>query len=213
MSTKNEFFERNGYLVLSKLVRNPQDLRLPVPIDENGKRITGVFKHLRKDKIITFPCEQVDGSYDRYNYPHYKELHYQLIPVLEMALGVDVLPTYYFERFYCAGSELKKHVDRPSCEISVTLQISSNTEQWPIWFERPDGSNVSVSLNDGDAIVYKGMDIVHWREPFPSRHGRRRRIWNKIRRKEDDTYQHQIFLHYVNAQGNHVDCANDPENK
>lgn len=210
MTTKNEFFERNGYLHLSKLVRNPEDLFCPFPTDGNGKRLSGMRKHTRTGGIIEQEESQVLGSLSRYNEPTYRELHYQLVPVLQMALGVDILPTYYFDRFYSVGQELTRHVDRPSCEISVTLQVSTNRDQpWPIWFKRPDGSEVSVSMNNGDAVIYKGMDIEHWREPLKSRHGRRGRLWNKIKNIEDDTYHHQIFLHYVNGQGEYVQYAND----
>ena len=212
MSTRNEFFERNGYLPLKRLISNPEALYQPFPIDDEGNRKFGLIEYRSRGRIVTYPDEanQVSGSYSRYHYPFYKELHYQLKPVLEMALGIDLLPTYFFDRFYGVGQVLERHIDRPSCEISVSLQVSTNCDkQWPLWFLRPDGSEASVVMNDGDGVIYKGHDIEHWRDALPSRHGRRGRLWNKIRRRSDDTYHHQIFLHYVNAQGRYVEFAND----
>jgi len=93
----------------------------------------------------------------------------------------------------------------------VTLQISSNhpDDPWPIWFERPDGSESYVLMNDGDAAVYKGCEREHWRDSLPSRYNKAQRLWRKVRKIADDTYHHQIFLHYVDANGPYVHCAFD----
>jgi hypothetical protein len=95
----------------------------------------------------------------------------------------------------------------------VTLQISTNgKEPWPIWFERPDGSETYVLMKNGDAVIYKGCEREHWRDPLQSRYGKWENKWRTIRKQEDDTYHHQIFLHYVNAQGPFVHHANDRAN-
>jgi hypothetical protein len=36
-----------------------------------------------------------------------------------------MLPTYSYARIYANGDELKKHRDRPACEVSVTLHLGS----------------------------------------------------------------------------------------
>ena len=53
--------------------------------------------------------------------------------LVEEAMGIELLPTYSFSRLYYNGSELTKHVDRPSCEVSVTLNILADKD-WAIWF-------------------------------------------------------------------------------
>jgi hypothetical protein len=129
---------------------------------------------------------------------------------VEKRLGIDLLPTYFYDRFYYVGQQLKRHSDRPACEVSVTLQISTNSENpWPIWFERPDGSESYVVMKNGDAAVYKGCEREHWRDALESKYGKWENKWRTFRKKEDDTYHHQIFLHYVNAQGPFVHHAND----
>ncbi len=92
--------------------------------------------------------------------------------------NLSCLPTYSFWRCYTWGDELKKHNDRPSCEISVTVHVGSDGTEWPIFIE-----GKPVELQPGDAVLYMGFDHDHWREKF-----------------RGDWYS-QIFLHYVNAKG------------
>jgi len=62
-----------------------------------------------------------------------------------------------------------------------------------------------VLLNDGDAVLYKGCERDHWREPLPSNNN----LIKRLMKKPDDTYHHQVFFHYVLANGTRVHCAND----
>ena len=176
-----------------------------------GERLTGQLNYQRADKFTYVPDEkQVNGSLARYNVPMYKQLHFLVRKEVEKALGMDLLPTYFYDRFYYVGQQLKRHSDRPACEVSVTLQISTNSENpWPIWFNRPDGSDGYVVMKNGDAAVYKGCEREHWRDPLESKYNRMQRRIRKVRKMQDDTYHHQIFLHYVNSQGPFVHFAND----
>ena len=209
--SKNESFEKNGYLFLPKLITDPENLYCPCPLNEQGERLTGQLNYQRADKFTYVPDEkQVNGSLARYNVPMYKQLHYLVRKQVEKSLGIDLLPTYFYDRFYYVGQQLKRHSDRPACEVSVTLQISTNSDNpWPIWFNRPDGSDGYVVMKNGDAAVYKGCEREHWRDPLESRYNRMQRRIRKVRKMQDDTYHHQIFLHYVNSQGPFVHFAND----
>ena len=189
-----EIFDRNGYLYVPKAV-DPAILYCSPPVDKEGQRITGVEKHLKYKEVEFNPIEpHVNGSFARYNLPSYKRTHYFLMKKIESILGMDLLPTYYFDRFYYEGQELTRHFDRPSCEISATVQVSTNRDQaWPIWFELPDHTENSVSMKNGDMVLYKGCERDHWREPLTGK----------------NSYHHQIFFHYVNAQGPYVHYAYD----
>lgn len=203
--TNNKSFEENGYLFVPKMIVNPEMLFCPVPKER------GQITYHRKDKFTYVPEEQqVNGSLSRYNFPSYKELHCLVKKEVETILDIDLHPTYYFDRFYFTGQQLKRHSDRPSCEVSVTLQISTNKKDpWSIWFERPDESETFVDMKNGDAVIYKGCEREHWREPLQSKYNRVQRTFMKLIKKEDDTYHHQIFLHYVNASGPYVNFAFD----
>jgi hypothetical protein len=97
-------------------------------------------------------------------------------------LGEKVLPTYTYARVYKEGSELLRHRDRPACEISLTLNLSKDSD-WPIYFQRSDGSETSVELEPGDAVMYLGCQSDHWR--------------NKFQGNECV----QLFMHYVRSFG------------
>ena len=206
-----DVLNEKGYLFCPKLIADPENLYCDPHLDDNGGRLAGQINYYRKDKFTYEPEEkQVIGSLARYNIPIYKNLHYMVRRSIEDILGMDLHPTYFYDRFYYMGQELKKHTDRPACEISVTLQISSNNkEPWPIWFENSDGSKNSIIMENGDAAIYKGCEIPHWRESLTSRYNKAELLWRKARKLEDDTYHHQIFMHYVDAQGKFVQHAFD----
>ena len=94
----------------------------------------------------------------------------------------NVFPTYCYSRLYKKGSVLKRHEDRMACEISLTLHLDGDKE-WPIWVQTPDGEKVSVELESGDALLYLGCVIPHWRDAY-----------------EGNRYS-QLFLHYVRSSG------------
>ena len=102
--------------------------------------------------------------------------------LIEKETEKKLLPTYAFWRCYTKYAELKKHTDRPSCEISVTVNINGDGTPWPIFM---DGT--AINLEKGDGAVYLGCEVEHWREEF----------------KGD--YQFQTFLHYVDAEGENTE--------
>lgn len=125
---------------------------------------------------------QAPNSQAMYDFLPFLRLLVEKIPEVNTLLGEKVLPTYTYARVYKGGSELQRHRDRPACEISFTLNLSKDCE-WPIYFQRPDGSETSVELNPGDAVLYLGCQADHWRESF-----------------NGQEYT-QLFMHYVRSHG------------
>lgn len=196
-----EFFEKYGYLIIRGIF-DPKELQ-EAPPEERGQ----LNYYGSVDKFSYTPVEkQVNGSLARYNHPKFKYAHSQIRLKLEKIIGEELYNTYYYDRFYFPGQRLYRHTDRDACEISFTYQISSNAKNpWPICFETPDGQEKYVELNDGDGVLYKGCERDHWREPLPSNLN-----WlSKFLKMKDDTCHHQIFFHYVLANGTRVHCAND----
>lgn len=105
----------------------------------------------------------------------------QCRPAIEALVDRDLEPAYAFWRIYARGAELRPHVDRNACEVSATLPIFSDPADgaWPIHVRDLDGADQGISLRAGQALVYQGCRIQHWREPF---RGER---------------QYQLLLHYV----------------
>lgn len=215
-STNNEQFDRDGYFVVKNLW-DPNDLYCDPP------NIKGQYTYYGKiDRFNHVPVEnQVEGSTSRYYYPPYKFIHSQIRMKLEKIIGKKLYNTYYYDRFYNPGQALTLHADRPACEISVTVHVSTNLkEPWPIWIKTPDtyddpktkniitkrGENRSVILGPGDGMLYKGCERPHWRDPMPSEYTK---TWYGRKIEKEGLYYHQIFFHYVLADGIRANFAFD----
>lgn len=157
-------------------------LHVPGFITENEARILAneFQEHCKKFNLSGDP--QAPNSRSMYDFLPFLRLLVKKVSNVSELLGEDVLPTYTYARIYKTGSILTRHRDRPACEISITLNLAKDTD-WPIYFQRPDGSETSVELNPGDAVLYLGCQADHWRNPFEGQ-------------------EHvQVFLHYVRANG------------
>ena len=148
------------------------------------------FVGTREDK-------QVPGCYSKYGDWVMDTLLMYMIPIMKAKTGLELIPTYTYTRIYEKGNILKRHKDRPSCEVSTTLHLGGN--EWPIFLD-PSGQNfvvdeyknihkpnapkgVRVDLKIGDMLIYSGCELEHWREPFQG------------------TVCSQVFLHYNHANG------------
>lgn len=107
----------------------------------------------------------------------------KMLPQVSKLCGEELLPTYTNGRIYGKGDVLKKHTDRDACEISITVTLQKDKTDWPIWIKKPNGEEVSLSLNVGDAMLYLGCAANHWREAYQG------------------NTQTQVFFHYVCANG------------
>lgn len=138
-----------------------------------------------------WPDPQAGAAMSCYGAPALDALLMHLREPIEAIAGVALLPTYSFVRTYGRGSVLQRHRDRAACEHSLTLHVQSSGEAWPIMFERIDGEIVALELDPGDAVMYRGIEIPHWREPCPV-----------------ESYR-QVFLHWVERDGSHADQVFD----
>ncbi len=105
---------------------------------------------------------------------------------VEKEINAKLFSTYSYWRMYTFYAELKKHSDRPSCEISVTACIDHSGKEWPIYM----GDNPIV-LEPGDACIYQGTKILHERKEFYGE------------------YNAQVFFHYVDQDGEYKNRKGD----
>jgi hypothetical protein len=127
--------------------------------------------------------EQVPGTPSVYGGVVLDGLMEELRPVVEHCTGLRLYPTYSYGRLYRHGDTLPRHRDRAACEISVSLNLSQEpNEPWPLYMQFGQ-HDVAVKLNPGDALLYRGIELTHWREPYAG------------------TCMAQIFLHYVDQDG------------
>jgi len=172
-------FEQKKYTVLEKLI--PTDLC----------RVATKYA-LIKESIDFEPetgsAAQVENAHSVYGDTLMETLLHFCKPHIEKAVGLQLCPTYTYYRVYRPGMKLDKHRDRPSCEISSTICLGYNYLQkssdyrWGMYVE----PNTLTGQNPGDAIVYRGCEIDHWRDRFDAGIG---------------SYQVQAFFHYINING------------
>lgn len=124
------------------------------------------------------------SSYSVYADPLIETVLHNSLPHMEEITGKSLYPTYSFSRVYMKGDELKPHVDRPSCEVSVTVHVATKGKEWPIWMKVTGKEPVSFLLEPGDAVVYKGCEVAHWRE-----------------KAVDTEINVQFMMHYVDQNG------------
>ena len=192
-----EHFKKYGYVVI-KNICNPNDLK--TKIEKSSGRI---IYNKSLDQFYRGEADpQVPNSFSRYLYPPYKEYHNKIRFILEDILSEKLYNTYYFDRIYHAGDSLLRHVDRESCEISISVQIGSNIkEPWPICINTLDGKEISINLENGWGILYMGNIVSHWRDTLKSKNGVvKSKILNALK-IQDNTYFHQVFFHYVRQNG------------
>ena len=116
----------------------------------------------------------------------------QCHPAIEEQTGLELEPTYSFSRVYQGGEELKPHTDRPSCEISVTINVACTGDKWPSWMQCGNNDPTKCMLNPGDAVIYKGCEVMHWRRKLP-----------------EGQINVQFMLHYVSKNGPNSGCKFD----
>ena len=139
--------------------------------------------HAQSEILGSWTDEQIPNTYSCYGDFVMDTLLVKMLPVMKKETGLDLCPTYSYARAYKKGDELKRHKDRPSCEISTTIHLGG--DPWAIFVE-----GTEVLLDAGDMLVYSGCELEHWRKPF-----------------EGDVCG-QVFLHY-----NHVDGPFAEKNK
>ena len=162
-------------------------------LDENG---------IDSDQYIDgrFDDDQAPGDFSKYGDPIFDTLLSLSLEQMQTLTARDLIPTYSYHRLYTQGTELKKHKDRPSCEISTTLCLgydNSNVDaskypdwDWAMYIKEKNGTEVPIHMKPGDMIIYRGCEIDHWREP----------LWGKNHA--------QVFLHY-NEKGGEYDIPYD----
>jgi hypothetical protein len=114
---------------------------------------------------------QSKHRYVAHNEPVVRYFHHQLTKLMSATVGQPVKPSYVYFASYQDGADLKKHTDREQCEFSITMQIDFSPEPrgktpWPICLE-VNGKAVKVRQALGDALLYKGIELPHFRSRIP----------------------------------------------
>ncbi len=145
---------------------------------------------------------QANSLIGQYADPAMETLMDMSTSVIEQNVGKKLWPTYSFFRIYDKGSDLRVHTDRPSCEYTVALCIGADPVDMPYeifvgeedetsdykYFNKENDYerykiNHKFSMVPNNAVIFKGMDNIHWREYCKHDHFM------------------TVFLHYVDQEG------------
>ena len=145
----------------------------------------------------TWTDKQIPNTFSCYADPVMETLLMKVLPVMKQHTNLDLIPNYSYSRIYKKGDKLRRHSDRPSCEISTTLNLGG--DPWPIFIDgtgtkavinefreihkpnAPEGTKILLEV--GDMLVYSGCELEHWREPL------------------EGNVCGQVFLHYNHVNG------------
>jgi PKHD-type hydroxylase len=178
MNKPQEYFDKNNYLVLMNAL----------PKEQCDMLVAHMFDLYEKGKLVK--DEQCPLSDSVYGDPIFDDLLVKYAEPIGKQIGRKLLPTYTYCRIYRRGEVLKKHKDRPACEISATMTLGYNAKNvWKIYFD--EEKETPIDLEVGEMAVYKGCESLHWRPAFKGE------------------WQVQVFFHYVDANGPYAHHAKD----
>lgn len=199
-----DFFAKNNYVVVKNFInKGLAKFMYDYTILKNKS-----VKHLITTNYVpdgsfcgTFEDGQVNGVYSCYGDWLMETLLETSVVDIKNITGLNLVPTYSYYRVYLNGSELKRHKDRPSCEVSATLCLGYNNSgaptgyNWGMFIEKSgkkDLKGKEIFMEPGDMIVYRGCNIEHWRNKFKGKN------------------LSQVFLHFNDAEGPFIDyCKYD----
>lgn len=171
-------FSKNKY----KIVRNFLDKGLVAFLQNYTKLFEDrMYKEnpITKENPYPYQDETVDKCFSWYGGFHTDSLLMSYRDKVAKIIKKDLVESYSFHRTYYHGSKLIPHIDRKSCEYSVTVCINKENIDWPLYLHTLQNEILSIELNDGDALIYQGTKMQHWRnEYFGKQHT-------------------QFFLHYI----------------
>ena len=128
--------------------------------------------------VVTFGDRRTE-RYFTYNDPVARLLMAQYAPYIAELVGFAVKPSYTYMISYRDESELLPHQDREQAEIVVSIQLDlwPHCDYWPLFIgaepqkpQRGDAVKPPAALhrkhilNNGDAVVFRGRQMIHWRE-------------------------------------------------
>jgi len=163
-------FHNKGYKIIKGLISKGE-----------SKKLLLYCQKRKGDNDAILNDKQAIKSPSFYNDKVFKKLHKNLLSKIEKESKLKLFKTYTYWRMYKKGIILKAHTDRVACEVSITLDIGG--DKWGLYIMDRNENPKKVILNAGDALLYRGCELSHWRPKF-----------------KGDNHA-QIFFHYVDQNG------------
>ncbi len=181
---KNQF-SQNQYVVLRELLSSAQ-----------MKAMRRFYRQYLAGGFMPFDDTQSKRFY-QHNEPLARHFHQNLTKIMSLVVGEEVIPSYVYVGSYINKADLTPHTDRAQCEFSISFQVDylpepeNHISPWGLFLWKPDFSknapiqytsnkfpaaseaadkNTAVYLASGDALVYKGRELIHYRYSLPDGH-------------------------------------------
>ena len=192
-------FEKYNFIVVHKLLPTEEADRLHKYLLLKREAVKFMKENGRLnawDSLLgTWSDEQIPGTFSCYSDFLMETYLQELKPKFEKHMNMELYENYSYCRVYKNGDILHRHKDRYSCEMSSTIFLGGDS--WNICLEPdetqgqhdketgqyiPSQSNgIHITLEPGDALIYKGCIVEHWREAFQGE------------------VCSQVFMHYTDA--------------
>lgn len=111
-----------------------------------------------------------------------------LQPLIARIVGADVKPAYSYAWTYRHGAHMPLHRDRDPCRCTATILVDyapavEGPTPWPLGIHpRGGGAPLEIQQSVGDAVVFNGRELQHFRPPFTA-----------------GTQSTSLLLHYVDG--------------
>jgi hypothetical protein len=178
-----DYFEQNGCTRINNFI---------------DSQTISVVHHYLENRVKRGEWKEIDHRFDTatkffyYADPLIEVLLESSCGAIEEATNKKLIPTYSYVRAYKPGEKLISHVDREACEVTATINVVSNGGISPIYTQYKDNVPEEHFLNPGDAVIYKGCEVKHWRNPLT-----------------ENQMTLQFMLHYVDKNGPYAEFAYD----
>jgi len=176
-----------------EIFTNKKYLHLEGIVSQDIVSLVSSYALLKEAYSFSPDSDQVPNSHSVYSDYLMESLLLEYKPIVEKATGLSLFPSYSFYRVYRRGQELVPHLDRPACEISISVCYEYDylgaEYEWPLYMEQ-----TPIVMKPGDMAIYRGCEVNHWRPVFSA---------------PEDSYHVQCFYHYVDKDGPFAEYAYD----
>lgn len=160
-----EFFAREGFAELPDLLPTSH-------VAELGR----YFWALAGEGFMALDEARGSRRYVAHSHPVADFWHDQLNRRVSELVGHATKPSYSFVSLYLEGGELKWHNDRSPCEYTITLLLDyaplddAGRSPWALQVKGRDGTVHRLYQRIGDALIFKGRELLHSRDALPVGH-------------------------------------------
>ena len=165
--------------------------------EEECKELSDFYFNKKKNKEVvrddqSGPLASVRQMAGKITEPALQRAADKAKEVLSERLKKDLRFTYIHIREYQRGSILEWHVDNGLHQHTMDVCIAKANPDtvWPLYVSTPDDAQIeTIEMDIGSGYHFEGCENPHWR--------------NKL----EDDWQLQLFIHFIDADGRHVETA------